>query len=73
MERLQNAQAMEVFEVVHPLRDKPEKKLQTTRLGPIEMTTGLKICLMVLRVYLTLMTFMLVYHVAGLAGIFGRR
>jgi len=37
------------------------------------MTTGVKMSLMVLRVYLTLMTFMLVYHVAGLAGILGRR
>ena len=72
MERLQNARAIEVFEVVHPLRDKPEKKLETTGLGPIEMTAGVKLSLMVLRVYLTLMTFMLVYHVADLAGIFGR-
>ena len=72
MERLRNAQAMEVFEVVHPLRDKPENKLQTTGLGPIAMTQGVKISLMVLRVYLTLITLMLVYHVAGLAGIFSR-
>lgn len=66
-----NVHAMKIFKVIHPLHDKPEKKLQTKGLGPIEMTAGVKISLLVLRAYLILMTLMLIYHVADLAGIFG--
>lgn len=60
------------MKVVHPLDDKPEQKRQTEGLGPIEMTRAVKISLMVLRVYLILMTLMLIYHVGDLAGIFGK-
>jgi len=72
MATVPNVHAMKMFKVIHPLQDKPEKKLQTEGLGPIEMTAGVKISLLVLRGYLILMTLMLVYHVTDLAGIFGR-
>lgn len=55
--------------VVHPLDDAPEQKCQTNGLGQIEMTPTARISLLVLRIYLVLMTFMLIYHVAELAGI----
>lgn len=61
------------MKVVHPLDDDPEQKRGTEGLGPIEMTPVVKISLMVLRVYLILMTLMLLYHVAGLAGTLGRQ
>ncbi len=66
-----NIHAMKMFKVIHPLHDKPEEKLQTEGLGPIEMTPGVKVSLLVLRAYLILMTLMLVYHVGDLAGMFG--
>lgn len=57
---------------MHPLDDKPEQKRQTEGLGPIAVTPALKISLLVLRGYLMLMTLMLIYHVADLAGIFAK-
>ena len=60
------------MKVVHPLDDKPEEKRQTEGLGPIEMTPAVKVSLLVLRVYLILMTLMLIYHVGDLAGLFGK-
>ena len=72
MATVPNVHAMKIFKVIHPLHDKPEKKLQTKGLEPIEMTPGVKISLLVLRAYLILMTLMLTYHVADLAGIFAR-
>jgi hypothetical protein len=72
MTKAQNVHARKQFTVVHPLHDKPEQKLQTEGLGPIAMTTGVRISLLVLRVYLILMTLMLVYHVGDLAGIVGK-
>lgn len=59
------------MKVVHPLDDKPEQKRQTEGLGPIEMTPAARMSLVALRVYLVLMTLMLIYHVGDLAGIFG--
>jgi hypothetical protein len=59
--------------VVHPLDDEPEQKRQSEGLGPIEMTSAVRISLLVLRGYLILMTFMLIYHVGELAGLFGKQ
>ena len=73
MEIIQDACAMQLFRVVHPLDDKPEQKCQTEGLGSIEMTPAVKISLLVLRGYLMLMTLMLVYDVADLAGLFAKR
>lgn len=69
MVTIPNALAMKV---VHPLYDKPEQKRQTEGLGRIKMTSAVKVSLLVLRVYLVLMTLMLIYHVGDLAGVFGK-
>ena len=66
-------QSTYAMKVVHPLDDEPEQKRQTEGLGPIAMTRVVRISLMVLRVYLILMTLMLIYHVGDLAGIFGKQ
>jgi hypothetical protein len=57
------------FRVIHPLEDIPEQKCESEGLGPIAMTTSVRISLKVLRGYLILMTAMLLYHVLDLAGI----
>jgi hypothetical protein len=60
------------FVVVHPLDDVPEQKVDTSELGPMPMTTSVKVSLMALRGYLILMMFLVLYHVMDLAGAFGR-
>lgn len=60
------------FRVVHPMDDESETKRSTENLGPIAMTASVRISLMVLRAYLTVMTLMLAYHVLNLAGVFGK-
>jgi hypothetical protein len=57
------------FMVVHPLDDDAEQKVETTHLGPMRMTATVRVSLLVLRGYLLLMMLLLLYHVAGLAGI----
>jgi hypothetical protein len=54
--------------VVHPLDDVPEQKVDTEHLGPMQMTRAVKICLFALRGYLLLMSGLLVFRVAQLAG-----
>lgn len=61
------------FVVVHPLDDAPEEKVDTSTLGPMPMTTSVKLSLMVLRGYLMLMTLLVLYHVMDLAGAFRQR
>lgn len=61
----------EAFVVVHPLDDRPEEKVGNVNLGSMRMTPAVKISLAALRVYLILMTFMLIYHVMGLLGSLG--
>jgi hypothetical protein len=56
------------FVVVHPLDDVPEEKIDTSRLGPMPMTTTVKLSLFALRGYLVLMMLMVFYHVSDLAG-----
>lgn len=62
----------ELLTVIHPLDDEPETKCSTEGLAPLELSRSVKVSLMVLRVYLTTMTLMLIYHVLDLAGIFGK-
>jgi hypothetical protein len=57
--------------VVHPLDDAPEQKIETAHLGPMRMTPAVRISLLALRGYLVLMMLLLLYHVLGLAGLFG--
>ncbi len=68
MATMQNTYNSECFRVIHPLHDDPESKCESEGLGPIEMTTGVRISLRVLRGYLLLMSGMLLYHVLDLAG-----
>jgi hypothetical protein len=56
------------FVVVHPLDDVSEEKIDTSRLGPMPMTTTVKLSLFALRGYLVLMMLMVFYHVIDLAG-----
>jgi hypothetical protein len=55
--------------VVHPLDDEPEKKVETDNLGPMRITTTVRVCLYALRAYLLLMFGMLGYRVLELGGI----
>ena len=57
--------------VVHPLDDQPEEKVDTSMLGPMPMTTSVKLSLMALRGYLILMVLLVGYHCMDLAGVFG--
>ncbi len=59
------------FVVVHPLDDRPEQKVDISALGPMPMTPSVKLSLMALRGYLVLMMLLVLYHVMGLAGMFG--
>ena len=60
------------YVVIHPLNDVPEEKVDTSNLGPMFMTTSVKISLLSLRAYLVLMVGLVLYHVLDLAGLFGR-
>ena len=68
MATLQNAHEMDVYRVVHPLEDAPEQKCETEGLGPMAMTPGVRLWLIVLRGYLILVTLMLAWDVLSMAG-----
>ena len=59
------------FTVIHPLDDRPEQKVDMETLGPMRMTRAVRCSLVALRAHLLLMFFLVLYHVAGLAGILG--
>jgi len=59
------------FVVIHPLDDAPELKVDTGDLGPMLMTTSVRISLLSLRAYLILMMLLVLYHVLDLAKVFG--
>lgn len=59
----------ERFVVVHPLDDHPEEKADTTQLGPMPMTWAVRLSLIALRVYLAVMTLLVLYQVLSLAGL----
>ena len=58
------------FVVIHPLDDVREEKVDTENLGPMTMTTSVRISLLSLRAYLVLMMILVLYHVLDLAGVF---
>lgn len=60
------------FVVVHPLDDALEEKVNTSNFGAMPMTASVRASLLALRGYLILMMILVVYHVLGLAGLFGR-
>jgi hypothetical protein len=53
----------EIFAVIHPLHDQPEKKCSDEHLGPIRMSRSVRISLFVLRAYLLLMIGLVLYRV----------
>ena len=57
------------FELLHPLDDQPEEKVDTQNLGPMRMTKTVRICLFALRGYLLLMFSVLGFRVLQLAGV----
>lgn len=59
------------FVVIHPLDDEPEQKVDIESLGPMPMTTSVRVSLYSLRGYLVLMMMLVLYHVLHLAGLFG--
>ncbi len=59
------------FVVIHPLDDVPEEKVDIASLGPMPMTTSVRISLVSLRAYLVLMMLLVFYHVLQLAGLLG--
>jgi hypothetical protein len=61
------------FLVVHPLDDAPERKVDTDALGPMPMTTSVRISLLSLRVYLIFMMLLVLYRVLAFAGMLGHR
>lgn len=58
------------FLVIHPLDDVPEQKVDTKDLGPMRMTTSVRLSLIALRGYLILIMLLVLYHVLNLAGLF---
>jgi hypothetical protein len=58
-----------LFEIVHPLDDVTEQKVDTENLGPMAMTRTVRACLLALRGYLLLMFGMLGFRVLQLAGV----
>ena len=68
MSKIQNSLHEQCFRVIHPLDDAPEQKCQSTGLGLIEMSAGVRLSLRVLRGYLLVMCAMLIYRVLILAG-----
>ena len=61
------------FVVIHPLDDVPKEKVDTESLGPMAMTTSVRISLLSLRAYLVMMMLLVFYHVMNMAGLFGHR
>lgn len=57
--------------VIHPLDDAPEQKVDMSALGPMTMTTSVRISLLSLRAYLIVMLLLVFYRVFCQAGFFG--
>ena len=76
-ERCQTSVIREVpknrFVVVHPLDDLPEQKVDTSGLGPMSMTTSVRLSLLALCGYLVLMMMLVLCQGMDLAGAFGHR
>lgn len=59
----------EMYRVIHPLHDRQEQKCNSGQTGPMEMTPRVRRSLYLLRGYLLLMSGMLLYRVAEMAGL----
>jgi hypothetical protein len=67
---IENTELNNHFVVIHPLDDAPETKVDISALGPMPMTTSVRISLLSLRAYLVLMMLLVLYHVLDLAKLF---
>jgi len=67
---MHNVKDDRLFYVIHPLDDVKEEKRDADTLGPMPMTTSVRISLLMLRGYLVVMGLLVLYHVLDLAGIF---
>ena len=56
--------------VIHPLDDVHEQKCTSEGLGPMPLTTTVRLSLTALRVYLTAMTLIILYRTLTLAHVF---
>jgi len=63
-------EALRRIYVVHPLDDVPEKKRSPDDLGPLQMTAGVRLSLMALRLYLIVMMVLVGVKAISLAGWF---
>lgn len=59
------------YDVIHPLDDEPEAKVNTESLGRMPLTRTVKWSLVSLRAYLVLMLLLVTFRVLQLAGLFG--
>ena len=64
-----NPDRIEQFVVVHPMFDVPEQKCDPSELGPMKMSASVKVCLLLLRAYLVLMSVMLCYYFLTQVGV----
>ena len=71
MAMLMKEKETNVFELVHPLDDVPEEKHSPHGLGPMKMTTSVRLSLIALRTYLIIMGLLVLYSVLSQAGVFG--
>jgi hypothetical protein len=67
MATLMNTGNAKTWTIVHPLDDTPEVKRNTEAMGPMAMSSSVKLSLCALQGYLVLMLVLVVYHVFGLA------
>jgi hypothetical protein len=58
--------------VIHPLDDVAEQKVETKHLGCIRMTPAVRLSLLALCGYPTVMMLLALYRVLDLAGAFGK-
>jgi hypothetical protein len=72
MATMSNSYEFETYRVIHPLNDEPEEKCTIESASPMEITPSVRRSLYLLRGYLLLMSGMLMYRVAELAGVFHR-
>ncbi len=59
------------LEVIHPLDDLPEQKVESENLGLMHMTPSVRLSLLALRAYLIAMGLLVLYRCLDLAGAFG--
>jgi len=66
---LNNDCVTDEFVVIHPMFDEPEEKRTGDELGLMPMSRSVRACLLALRCYLILMSFLLLFHILGEAGL----